>query len=296
MTAVTGRRGPRVARSRSELAESVDAVRTGTVALVPTMGALHEGHLSLIRLAREHADVVVVSIFVNPLQFGPGEDFERYPRAFPADLEACRAEGVDVVFAPPLEVIYPDEPVVRVSSGTMGECWEGASRAGHFDGVLTVVLKLFHLVAPDVAVFGEKDAQQLAVIRRMVHDLNVPVRIMSGAIVRASDGLAVSSRNAYLSASERRSALSLPRALRAGVAAADAGAEAVRRASLEVLANEPGLLLDYMTLVEPDTFAEVSDKHAGSAVLAAAAYAGTTRLIDNVRVTLPSGAAEDMEE
>lgn len=257
------------------------------------MGALHEGHLSLVRRARELADTVVVSIFVNPLQFGPGEDFGRYPRAFEADLQACRAEGVPLVFAPPLEVVYPEEPVVRVSAGSMGERYEGASRPGHFDGVLTVVLKLFNLVRPDVALFGEKDAQQLALVRRMVRDLDLGIDIVAGATVRETDGLAISSRNAYLSGQERVTARGLSRALRSGSAAVSGGPAAVRVAALEVLAGEPGLRVDYLTLVDPDTFLEAKDDHRGHAVLAVAAWAGNTRLIDNTPVVFPPAVPEE---
>lgn len=299
---------PHVVRTHAELTQGLHALRFPgqepcpapaaplragrTLALVPTMGALHEAHLSLIRSAREHADAAVVSIFVNPLQFGPGEDFERYPRAFGADLEVCRAEGVELVFAPPLEMVYPEEPTVRVSSGAMGERLEGASRPGHFDGVLTMVLKLFQLVRPDVAVFGEKDAQQLALVRRMVRDFNAPVRVVAGPTVRDSDGLAISSRNAYLSGQQRATALALSRALQAGSAAAQGGAEAVRRAGREVLENQPDLQLDYLALVEPHTFTEVSPDHSGAAVLALAAKIGSTRLIDNTPITIPPSGLE----
>lgn len=296
---------PRVARTRGELSEALlelrgdarkgvrgnvpaekPATATPSVALVPTMGALHEGHLSLIRRARELSDHVVVSVFVNPLQFAPGEDFERYPRTFGADLEACRAEGVALVFAPPHDVIYPEDPVVRVNPGTMGERFEGASRPGHFDGVLTVVLKLFQLVGPDVAVFGQKDAQQLALVRRMARDLNVPVRVAAGETVRDRDGLAISSRNAYLSAAERVTALALVRGMRAGRAAGRWGAEACRRAALDVLDSQAGLDLDYVALVDPETFADVPDGYSGEAILAVAARVGGTHLIDNAVVTV----------
>lgn len=278
-----------VARTRDELEGALKVGRAPgrTLALVPTMGALHEGHLSLVRRARDLCDAVAVSIFVNPLQFGPGEDFERYPRSFEADLAACRAEGVALVFAPAPDVVYPESPTVRVDAGPMGEVLEGVSRPGHFTGVLTVVAKLFNLLRPDVAVFGEKDAQQLALIRRMVRDLDVPVRVLAGPTVRESDGLAVSSRNVYLSAEERRHALALSRALRAGAAAAgEGGPDAVRRTAHAVLAAEPGIELDYLALVAPETFAEVPPDHRGPAVLAVAAEVGRTRLIDNVSVTV----------
>ncbi|MFG1688338.1 pantoate--beta-alanine ligase [Nonomuraea sp. NPDC049269] len=271
-----------VARNRTDL---VKARGQGSVALVPTMGALHEGHRSLIREARTRADQVVVSIFVNPLQFSPNEDFSRYPRTFDADLEACRDEGVDVVFAPTADDMYPPDRQVSVQSGEMGTIVEGAVRPGHFDGVLTVVLKLFNLVQPDVAIFGQKDAQQLAMIRRMVADLDLPIDIVGAPTVREPDGLALSSRNRYLSADERQVALALSTALRAG--AAESVPSKIRAAALSVLeAAAPRLALDYLVLVDPATFTEVYELFQGEAVLAVAAKVGTTRLIDNVVLTL----------
>ncbi|MFI6513999.1 pantoate--beta-alanine ligase [Spirillospora sp. NPDC050679] len=276
---------PVIAQTRAELA-AVRAEVKGTLALVPTMGALHEGHRSLIRKARQLADTVAVSVFVNPLQFGAGEDLDRYPRTFAADIEACAAEGVDVVFAPTVEVMYPDRPQVTVKSGPMGERVEGETRPGHFDGMLTVVLKLFNLVRPDLAVFGEKDAQQLAMIRRMVADLNVPVEIVGGPTVRELDGLALSSRNRYLAEDERRTALALSRALQAGADAAAGGPAAVVGAARAVLdeaaSAEPPLALDYLVLVDPATFTEVGAGHTGPAVLAVAGRVGATHLIDNL--------------
>ncbi|MEU4225132.1 pantoate--beta-alanine ligase [Nonomuraea sp. NPDC026600] len=271
-----------VARNRIDL---VKARGQGSVALVPTMGALHEGHRSLIREARARADQVVVSIFVNPLQFSPNEDFSRYPRTFDADLEACRAEGVDVVFAPAADDMYPPDRQVSVRSGEMGTIVEGAVRPGHFDGVLTVVLKLFNLVQPDVAIFGQKDAQQLAMIRRMVADLDLPIDIVGAPTVREPDGLALSSRNRYLSADERQVALALSTALRAGTA--ESVPSKIRAAALTVLeAAAPRLALDYLVLVDPATFTEVYESYQGEAVLAVAAKIGTTRLIDNVVLSL----------
>ncbi|WP_434974919.1 pantoate--beta-alanine ligase [Streptosporangium saharense] len=255
-----------------------------TLALVPTMGALHEGHRSLIRSAREQADHVAVSIFVNPLQFGPNEDFSRYPRTFDADLETCADEGVSIVFAPSADDMYAQDRQVSVSAGRMGTIVEGAFRPGHFDGVLTVVLKLFNLVQPDIAVFGRKDAQQLAMIRRMVADLDVPVSVVGAPTVREADGLALSSRNRYLSPHERHSALALSRALFAG-ARGRTPAEILGQARA-VLDAEPGVALDYLVLVDPATFTEAGDDHRGEAVLAVAARVGATRLIDNVAVTL----------
>ncbi|GAA3424073.1 pantoate--beta-alanine ligase [Streptosporangium nondiastaticum] len=281
-----------VARNRAELAEARRALGahggisrgTAELALVPTMGALHEGHRSLMRLAREQADHVAVSVFVNPLQFGPNEDFSRYPRTFDADLEVCAAEGVSVVFAPSADDMYLPDRQVGVSAGRMGTVAEGAFRPGHLDGVLTVVLKLFNLVRPDVAVFGQKDAQQLAMIRRMVADLDVPVAVVGGPTVREGDGLALSSRNRYLSDDDRRAALSLSRALFAG-AERRTPAE-IRGAAREVLDGESAVSLDYLILVDPATFEEVGDDHVGEAILAVAAKVGSTRLIDNVTVTL----------
>ncbi|WP_159944111.1 MULTISPECIES: pantoate--beta-alanine ligase [unclassified Nocardiopsis] len=280
--------GPLLTHTADELrAALADA---GRVALVPTMGALHEGHRSLMRLARARADTVVVSVFVNPLQFGPDEDFDRYPRTLDTDTDVCAQEGVDVVFAPSVRTMYPVEQMVTVSAGAMGDRLEGASRPGFFTGVLTVVSKLLHLVRPDVAVFGRKDAQQLAVVRRMVADLNMGVEIVGAPTLRDPDGLATSSRNVYLSAEERASALALSRALDAGRGAAAGGPDAVRAAAGAVLDEaakaEPPVELDYLALVDPETFADAPADHTGEAVLAVAARVGTTRLIDNVSVTL----------
>ncbi|SNT58407.1 pantoate--beta-alanine ligase [Streptosporangium subroseum] len=281
-----------VAGDRTELVKAREAVGIGekvssgkaTLALVPTMGALHEGHRSLVRLAREKADHVAVSIFVNPLQFGPTEDFSRYPRTFDADLEICAAEGVSLVFAPAAETMYLPDRQVGVSAGGMGAIVEGAFRPGHLDGVLTVVLKLFNLVQPDVAVFGQKDAQQLAMIRRMAVDLDLPISIVGAPTIREADGLALSSRNRYLSPNDRRAALALSRALFAGAEQRTPGE--IRRVAHAVLEGEPSLNLDYLVLVNPATFAEVGENHAGEAILAVAAKVGSTRLIDNVIVTL----------
>ncbi|NJQ03672.1 pantoate--beta-alanine ligase [Streptomyces zingiberis] len=271
--------------------------REGERAVVMTMGALHEGHAGLIRAARERVGPggqVVVTVFVNPLQFGAGEDLDRYPRTLDADLALAAREGADIVFAPPVEEVYPGgEPQVRVAAGPMGERLEGASRPGHFDGVLTVVAKLLHLTAPDLALYGEKDAQQLALIRRMARDLNFPVRIEGVPTVREPDGLALSSRNRYLSGPERRTALALSRALTAGRDAAPAGPGAVRAAARSVFEAaeraEPPLETDYVALVDPADFTEAAADHRGAAVLAVAARVGTTRLIDNIRLSF--GAA-----
>ncbi|WP_058045630.1 pantoate--beta-alanine ligase [Streptomyces roseifaciens] len=276
-------------------AEELKALpREGRRAVVMTMGALHEGHATLVREARRLAGPdgqVVVTVFVNPLQFGAGEDLDRYPRTLDADLAIAGQAGADAVFAPSVDEVYPGgEPQVRITAGPMGERLEGASRPGHFDGVLTVVAKLLHLTAPDVALFGQKDAQQLALIRRMVRDLNFPVEVVGVPTVREGDNLALSSRNRYLSEADRSTALELSRALLAGAAAVDGGAAAVRssaRGILEAAAKlEPPVLLDYLALVDPSDFTEVPDDYAGEAVLAVAAKVGTTRLIDNVPLQL----------
>jgi pantoate--beta-alanine ligase len=278
-----------VARTRAELA-AARATLGPTVALVPTLGALHEGHRSLIRRARDVADQTVVSIFVNPLQFAAGEDLDRYPRPLEADLTMCAEEGVALAFVPSRTEMYVREPVVRVAAGAMGQRFEGASRVGHFDGVLTVVAKLFSLVRPDVAVFGRKDAQQLALVRAMVIDLDLPVRIEAAPLIRDADGLALSSRNAYLTAQDRVAALVLPRALRAGLQAANDGQTPadVVAATRAVLDAQPGVDTDYVALVDPETFDDVDAGNPAvrDGVLAVAARVGTTRLIDNESVQI----------
>lgn len=284
----TTRTRPVIARTRGELARALAQLRAkGSVALVPTMGALHDGHRALIRTGHTLADAVVVSIFVNPLQFGPQEDLASYPRTLPTDLAACREEGVALIFAPSRDVVYPRLPLVTVSAGPLGAVLEGASRPGHFDGVLTVVAKLFSLVQPDVAVFGEKDAQQLVLVRRMVSDLDLPVHVVGVPIVREPDGLALSSRNSYLSLAERDEARALSAGLRAGAEQAGGGAEAVRRAAGRALDAAHSVQVDYLALVDPASLQEVGPGHEGPALLALAARVGPTRLIDNVTVTLP---------
>ena len=281
-----------VARTRAELA-AARATLPGTVALVPTMGALHEGHRALLRRAGQVADATVVSIFVNPLQFAPTEDLDRYPRTFDADLAMCADEGVQLVFAPDRAQMYPREPLVRIAGGPIGDRFEGASRPGHFDGVLTVVAKLFALVHPDIAVFGGKDAQQLALVRRMVADLDLPVHIEAVPIIRDDDGLALSSRNAYLSVPQRQAALALPRALRAAEDAQVNGAPLadIVEAARAVLVEADGVTIDYVDLVDPESFAALNPAagNAGGpaeALLVIAARVGSTRLIDNTVMTL----------
>ncbi|MFJ8040690.1 pantoate--beta-alanine ligase [Kitasatospora sp. NPDC096147] len=255
-------------------------------AVVMTMGALHEGHAALIRAARKQVGRdgrVAVTVFVNPLQFGAGEDLDRYPRTLAADVRVAEEAGADVVFAPLPEEVYPNgTPQVRITAGPMGERYEGASRPGHFDGVLTVVAKLLNITDPDYAFFGEKDAQQLAVIRRMVADLDFDVEVVGVPTVREEDGLALSSRNRFLSETEREQALALSRALLAGREAAVRGAKAVREAAATALDGAEGVTLDYLALIDPDDFTEAADDFRGEAVLAVAAKVGSTRLIDNV--------------
>ncbi|GAB7192712.1 pantoate--beta-alanine ligase [Kineococcus sp. NUM-3379] len=277
-----------VARTRAELDAARDAL-SGPVAVVMTMGALHRGHAELVRRARERAASVLVTIFLNPLQFGRGEDLARYPRTLDADLELCRAEGVDVVFAPGPDVVYPEgEPGIRVSAGQLGTVLEGASRPGHFDGVLTVVCKLLHLTRADQAYFGQKDAQQLLLVRRMVRDLDLPVEVVGVPTVREPDGLALSSRNTYLTPFDREVALSLSHSLRAAAEVAAEGPSAVRRAARDVLRAEPAARVDYLALVHPVTLQDVPEHHRGEALLAVAAKVGSTRLIDNVPLSIGS--------
>ncbi|WP_433345144.1 pantoate--beta-alanine ligase [Micromonospora sp. CA-111912] len=273
-------------RTREELAKA-RAGLTGTVGVVMTMGALHSGHETLLRAARERADHVLVTIFVNPLQFGPSEDFDRYPRTLATDLDACQRAGADLVFAPDREEMYPDgEPRVRVNPGLLGDDLEGLSRPGFFHGVLTVVLKLFQLTRPDLAFFGEKDYQQLTLVRRMARDFDVPVEVVGVPTVREPDGLALSSRNRYLSAQEREAALSLSAALRAGADAADRGLDAgavLAEAHGAFGSGAAGARLDYLVLTDPDL---EPGPVAGPARLLVAAWVGATRLIDNAAIRL----------
>lgn len=289
--------GPRVTRTRAELAAARDGM-AGPVAVVLTLGALHEGHTALLRAARAGADVLLATIFVNPLQFGPGEDFQRYPRTFDADLARCAEAGVDLVFAPPVEELYPHgEPAVRVDPGPVGQILEGASRPGHFAGVLTVVLKLLQLTRPDLGYFGEKDYQQLLLTRTMVRDLDIPVEVRAVPTVREPDGLARSSRNRHLSAADREAARSLSEALRKGTATAATGAgpAAVLDAAAAPLT---GVKLDYLALTDPllRPLVEPLGTDAGPVVpvpadrvarLLVAGRVGTTRLIDNIELQLP---------
>lgn len=257
---------------------------TQRIGFVATMGALHEGHLSLVRAAKAQADVVVASIFVNPTQFGPNEDFSRYPRTFESDCQMLNKEGVDLLFAPSVEDMYPTGAVTYVTVEGLSERLCGKSRPGHFRGVTTVVSKLFNIIGPDLAFFGQKDAAQAAIIRRMVRDLNFPIEVVVSPIVREPDGLAMSSRNAYLDAGQRKSALVLSRALSRVKAAFDKGEQTAAKlidVGIRVLKSEPGAQLDYLEIVNPETLEPVEFVR-GSALVAVAAFVGTTRLIDNV--------------
>jgi pantoate--beta-alanine ligase len=273
-----------VVRTKAEVRRAVAGMRPQRIALVPTMGYLHEGHLSLVDRARELADRVVLSIFVNPLQFGPQEDLDRYPRDLERDVELATGRGVDLIFAPDVREMYPGgEPIVRVVPGKLAETLCGAYRPGHFEGVLTVVAKLFGIVRPDVAVFGQKDFQQAVLIRRMVADLDLGIEIDVAPIVREPDGLAMSSRNVYLSPDERESALGLYRGLTRAAQAFAGGerdAERLRRLVHEELAR-PGVRVQYVEVVDPETLQPTQPASPGN-VLAVAAFVGQTRLIDNV--------------
>jgi pantoate--beta-alanine ligase len=251
---------------------------------IPTMGALHEGHLSLVRAARAKCDVVAVSIFVNPLQFGPSEDLAKYPRTFEHDRELLEKEAVDILFVPTPEEMYPAGAVTYVTVEGLSEKLCGKSRPGHFRGVTTVVAKLFHIVEPDVAFFGQKDAAQATIIRRMVQDLNLPVGIVVCPIVRERDGLAMSSRNAYLNPQERKSALALNRALSEVKSRFDQGernAEHLITVGKKMLLREPAVRLDYLEIVDTSTLDRIEEL-SSSALVAVAAFVGNTRLIDNI--------------
>lgn len=273
-----------IVRTSEELARARSALG-GTVALVPTMGALHAGHIALIQEAKRHADKVTATIFVNPTQFGAGEDLDRYPRREEQDARMLEQAGCDLLWLPSVSDIYPQDFATTVHVGAVSDRWEGEARPGHFDGVATVVAKLMLSVRPDLALFGEKDFQQLAVIRRMVADLNIPATIVGVPTVREADGLALSSRNAYLSDDERRRAVALPNALaraRDAIRSGETVAAALRQAK-QTLVDAGFLKIDYLALVDAATL-EPLDRPAGEMRLIAAATIGTTRLIDNITV------------
>jgi pantoate--beta-alanine ligase len=276
----------RTANTISEVEHACRTARDGAIriGLVPTMGALHEGHLSLVRAAKADCQFVVVSIFVNPTQFGAGEDLAKYPRTLDRDGVLLEAEGVDVLFAPSVEEMYPSVGVTWVTAEGLSDRLDGRSRPGHFRGVSTVVAKLFHIVRPDVAFFGQKDAAQLAIIRKMVRDLNFPIEVVGGPIVREPDGLAMSSRNVYLNAAQRWQALALHRALSRIAKMHEQGvrdAGTLAASGKEEIAAEPGIQLDFLEIVDRDTLEPVVNV-SGGVLVAAAAYVGTTRLIDNI--------------
>lgn len=279
-------------RPMKEICRRADA-NGRKVSLVPTMGALHEGHLSLVRRAKELSDVVVVSIFVNPTQFGPEEDLARYPRDLAADVDRCVAEEVDYVFAPAADEIYPPGAQTFVEVSELSAVFEGVSRPGHFRGVSTVVLKLLEIVRPKVVTFGQKDLQQVAVIRRMLRDLMLDVELVVVPTVRDEDGLALSSRNRYLRPADREAALAVPRALERARQALEAGerqAERIVAAARAVLEEGERLRVDYVALVDPEGLAEVSQVKAETALLVAA-WVGDTRLIDNAVLVPPQAPA-----
>jgi pantoate--beta-alanine ligase len=274
-----------IASAKEMTSLSKEVRRSGrTVGFVPTMGALHQGHLSLVRAAREKTDIVVTSIFVNPTQFGPAEDFSKYPRTFEKDSAMLAAEKTDYIFSPSVEEMYPKDATTWVDVEELSGKLDGRSRPGHFRGVTTVVSKLFNIVQPDMAFFGQKDAAQVAVIRKMVRDLNLDVEIVVCPIVRESDGLAMSSRNAYLNPEQRKQALVLSQALKKVEKLAVQGernSEKLIGAGKQVIAEEPSVRLDYFEIVNPDTLDPVADVNQG-ALVAVAAFVGTTRLIDNL--------------
>jgi pantoate--beta-alanine ligase len=283
----------RISNTIEEMQAACRAVRRGgqRLGFVPTMGALHEGHLSLVRAARACCEVVAASIFVNPTQFGPSEDLAKYPRNFDRDRDLLAKEGVELLFAPSVEEMYPAGTVSWVTVEGLSSKLDGRSRPGHFRGVTTVVAKLFHFIEPDVAFFGQKDAAQVAIIRRMVRDLNFPVEIVACPIVREADGLAMSSRNAYLDPRQRKQALALQGSLMQVKKLWEAGerdAAKLAAAGREEIATEKSIRLDYFEVVDPDSLDPV-DTVAGGALVAVAAFVGTTRLIDNILLPRPAG-------
>ncbi|HEV7951444.1 MAG TPA: pantoate--beta-alanine ligase [Glaciihabitans sp.] len=274
---------------KAALRKALDQARAAglTVGLVPTMGALHAGHIALVERALELGQSVVVSIFVNPLQFGPAEDLDAYPRTLDADIDTLHALGVPFVFAPSVEEMYPTGKIeTKVTAGTVGGLYEGRSRPGHFDGMLTVVSKLLNIIRPATVVFGQKDAQQVFLVRRLLGDLNFPVRVDVVDTVRDDNGLALSSRNRFLDEKETHAARALSQALEAAGSSADRGIDAVVAAAQGTLMGESLVKLDYLKIVNPDTFLPCDDGYRGPATVLIAATVGSTRLIDNQRIVL----------
>ena len=279
-----------VITTASEMQQACRALKNGrTLGFVPTMGALHDGHLSLVRRAMAECDAVAASIFINPTQFAAGEDYDVYPRAFDEDCSKLEAAGIRLLFAPSASEMYPPGATTFVEVAGIGDRMDGASRPGHFRGVATIIAKFFNIVVPDRAYFGQKDAAQIAVLRALVHDLNFPVQLIACPIVREPDGLAMSSRNRNLSASDRQQALILHRALHAACVLLQTGetnAAALRSAMLMTFATDPNVLVDYAAIVDPATLLPIADTAHG-ALIAVAAWVGTTRLIDNMLVEAP---------
>ena len=283
---------PLVLKTKKALRTFVEAQQKArrTIALVPTMGALHEGHASLLREARKRADIVVASVFVNPTQFGPNEDFAKYPRTFESDLAVCQREKVDAVFAPQPKEMYFDDRSAWVNEEALSRFLCGARRIGHFKGVCTVVSKLFNLVQPQYACFGKKDAQQLLILERMVRDLDFPIKIVECPLIREKSGLALSSRNKYLSPEEKKEALVLSKSLKAAKEAVAKGKSAAETKKLiaKIIATSPLAKVDYISVCDRGTLEEVKTFKKGQKILVAlAVYFGTTRLIDNVWLTTP---------
>lgn len=285
MTDVDGS-GPLLARTPEEVRERLGRERAAgrSIGFVPTMGALHEGHLSLVRAAAADTDVVVVSIFVNPLQFGEGEDLDAYPRTLAADVDLIAPLGVALVFHPDPATFTPVDRMTTVHVDGLTTGLEAATRPTHFDGVTTIVTKLLNVVQPDRAYFGEKDFQQQAILRRMAADLDLPVEVVTCPVVREDDGLALSSRNVYLSADERRDALALSQALRAAAGEWDGDAEAARTGLIDALTEAEGVRLDYAEVIDPDTLVPLTGAGHAAAQGVVAAYVGSTRLIDTMRL------------
>jgi len=287
-----------IVRTIAETRQAIAAARQSgqRIGLVPTMGYLHEGHASLIDLCTKHADYVVVSVFVNPTQFGPGEDFARYPRDLERDRQLIEAHGAHLLFAPSVEEMYPEEANIRFEIEDLADHLCGPSRPGHFAGVLLVVAKLLHIVQPDVAVFGQKDLQQLLIIQRMVRDLNFPVRIIAGPTVREPDGLAMSSRNSYLSHEERRESATLYRALQQGKTLIESGerrAPIVIEAITTMVSSIRGSRIDYIELVDLERLQPIQ-RIQGKIALALAVYVGQTRLIDNLVLEVQNGKVREI--
>lgn len=285
---------PRVIETISQMRQVLQQMRREqctqepVVALVPTMGALHEGHMRLVEDARQKADLVVVSIFVNPLQFGPSEDLDKYPRSLERDMEML-GDLADIVFCPAVQQMYPNGvQSTTITNSQVARLWEGATRPGHFDGVLTVVAKLFSIVQPDIAVFGQKDAQQVCVIKQMVEDLNLPVTIVVHPIVRQNNGLALSSRNRYLTQEQADAACVLSHALQKADERKEHGVKAMISAARKQIGSQAQVRLDYLAVVDEHSFCEMKPHDHGPAIVIVAAWVGTTRLIDNMPITIPT--------